>query len=501
MPKPPKRSSTVKPTAAVEREILYPKIRTQVKEIDAEYAKKLLGWEEETDVVKFGQDYLLVDRNGVKVRCHNNSKNRPYVATLAKAWTSEILRGNWQLNGETVIIGETGRTHSGQHRLTGVILADQEWRANPEEWPNWTTPPTLTTVIVFGIKEDDKVVNTIDTGKPRSLADVIYRSAHFGSMPAKDRRNVARMAEYALRLLGERTGAWRDAYCPSKITHADYLELLGNHPRLVQAVKHIYDENGSDNAVGKFFPLGSAAGLLYLMGCSGSDTDKYKETPTESSLTWQHWSKACDFWVTISNSDSIKIVRHTIAEMVEAGTDSPRARIGVIVKAWNQFLAGNPITPRSLVLNYVTEGEIKTLADFPTVGGIDLGVSVEEDPDDESGIVEEQIEQEKAKLRAEKAAKVEPKPEPAKPAPTVARPTTKKKAAKSPIPIGSIVYISEPGKDTWSARLLSIMTGSGNGKNAQCRVKVEPGNQGAGQEKMIPLAAVRTSQLQPESVG
>jgi hypothetical protein len=36
---------------------------------------------------------------------------------------------------------------------------------------------------VYGVREDDDVVNTVNTGKPRSFADVVYRSKLFQKLP------------------------------------------------------------------------------------------------------------------------------------------------------------------------------------------------------------------------------------------------------------------------------------------------------------------------------
>src|SRR5690606_6127125 len=99
-------------------------------------------------------------------------------------------------------------------------------------------------------------------------------------------------------------------------------DLLSRHPRLIDAIKHIHDENG-EGAISRLYSPGYAAGLLYLMACSESDLVAYRNGDNrESALKFSRWKSACDFWVTIVSSDTIKLVRHTIAELVAEGRGS-----------------------------------------------------------------------------------------------------------------------------------------------------------------------------------
>jgi hypothetical protein len=202
------------------------------KAITVEYAKKLLGWTVEDDKEKFNANYLLKDFSGKKVRCSNNVTNRPLYMAVVKVLIQEILRKRWRLNGESLIIGSTGLILNGQHTLIALILAGQQWEKDPEACDQWTTEPTIDKAIVFGIDESDMTVNTMDTCKPRSLADVIYRSEFFSGIKAGDRQACARIADYAVRILWHRTGAGLDAFAPRR-THAESLDFIARHPRLL----------------------------------------------------------------------------------------------------------------------------------------------------------------------------------------------------------------------------------------------------------------------------
>lgn len=85
-------------------------------------------------------------------RNENNRRLSPdRVAQLA----AEIRARRWKLNGESVIISTTGRLLDGQHRMAAVLSAQ-------------TAVPML---FVLDVEED--AVNTIDTGRGRSTADIL----------------------------------------------------------------------------------------------------------------------------------------------------------------------------------------------------------------------------------------------------------------------------------------------------------------------------------------
>lgn len=84
-----------------------------------------------------------------------NDMNRPrrklFVTQLAEA----IRRGEWRLNGEAIRFDRNGVLLDGQHRLTAVVEAGLPIRS----------------VVMWGLEPD--VRDTVDTGRRRSLADVL----------------------------------------------------------------------------------------------------------------------------------------------------------------------------------------------------------------------------------------------------------------------------------------------------------------------------------------
>jgi hypothetical protein len=84
-----------------------------------------------------------------------NKKNRLYNANHVAFLADEIRKGNWKLNGDTIVINNE-RLIDGQHRLMAVIMAEK----------------AITTLLVTGVNSD--VFDTIDIGKKRTSADVLF---------------------------------------------------------------------------------------------------------------------------------------------------------------------------------------------------------------------------------------------------------------------------------------------------------------------------------------
>lgn len=424
----PLKSAKVEEATSLTRKILYPEVQVRLYQGDTalteEEAKKLLMWEEETEHVKFAGDYLLVDGDNKKIRCYNNINNRAFDKNWAKTLEGNILNKQWTgpngrgktVNGESMIIGQTGLNISCQHRLVGFVLACQEWRKNPEKWSMWDTQPVMDCVIVFGVDESDETVDTIDTGKPRTLTDVIYRSEIFRTVKPSDRKSMSQATAYAIRTVADRTGAWVDAFGPKR-THPEMIDFLNRHYKILDCVKHVYEESEGD-ASKTFVTMGVAAGLLYLMQASATEPSVYitAENRAESLLDLANEDKAQTFWVNLIHRKMPALVavmgRFTVDLQGEEGVEpetnggTVAERIATICKAWTLYAAKKPVTEESLKLLYHVEEGVRTLAECPTVGGIDMG-----NPKDSTDVIPptpEELEQAKRDITEEsRTAKAE----------------------------------------------------------------------------------------------
>lgn len=445
------------------RPIIYPEPAVALyrgsTSITEEQGKAWLGWEEEGKE-KFKNEFLFRDENGKKIRCTNNITNRPlYFNMVVLTIKQEILRKRWRFNGETIIIGLTALILNGQHQLIALVLAVQEWRKDPSKWPDWETEPTLEKAVAFGVSEDDLTVNTMDTCKPRSLPDVIFRSVLFNDYKGKDRKNIAHIGDFGIRCLWYRTGAKSNAYAPIR-THAESLDFIHRHPKLLEAVKHIFESDDKTGKVAWFIKPGMAAGLLYLMGSGATDRTTYysNSDPDESMLDMSLWGKAMDFWELVSagSEDMVPLV-NKLTELHAANMATISVRAALMIKAWLLYSQGEAITIDDLDLQFDEDANgYMSLSELPTCGGIDLGRP------QESGDPEPEV-----------------KPVAVKPKPT--KPT--KKRVDPEIENGNTVYVSEDG-GYWAGELVST---SEDGQTAKIRNRL-------GKSFDVPMDVVSSSE-------
>jgi len=405
-----------------EREPLYPtyKVRlcTEDNAITEEGAKELLGWTTESGDEKFGAEYSFIDLEGNKVRCLNNSANRPIYKGNTDTLQQEHLRARWRFNGEPIIIGEYGSILNGQHSLISFVFACQAYRKSPEIWEEyWQEAPVMEKLLVLGVSEDDEVVNTLDTCRPRSLTDVLYRSEYFRDLQPKYRREAARCTDHTIRMLWARTGASTNAFSLRR-THSESLDFVARHPRVLECVGKVIElaDQGESGVLCEYMSLGYLSSLLYLMGSSNSSRTTYTEERAEIVLNWDNWDTACEFLHHLAEgSPEFLPVRKALANALRKRDIKP-VRWAVLIKAWHLFLSGEKLTENSLVLDWVNNSsDLPELAECPTTGGIDIGDATHHEEEETLAPVPE------------------PKPEPAptKKAPTKKAPTKKKSVKKA----------------------------------------------------------------------
>lgn len=441
-------------TPPVERSVKYDNLFCEVfgpdNPLTVEKAKELLGWESQSDYTTkmkaadpnssdeqwdFGNTFMLKDIHHEKVRANNNIRNRPFVMGVALQYANDILKGYWKLNGEAIIIGRTGIVLSGQHRLAGLILADQKRVQASGGYDYWTGPCNIQTIVNYGVDESPETTRTIDNVEPRTLANVLFADTTlFGKLTDDARRKVTKIADWAVRTVWDRTGLKSDPWTRYR-SHSESLDFLNHHPKMVECVQHIFEQDKAGK-ISKYVPAGIAAALLYLMGsCGTSDENvaayRFNKPASEDNLTWRNWKKACMFWVDVAReAPELKTMRsakrpiagdsvdgdtvdytgevyNTATEKGDGGGTRDE-KIATIVKAWNCYVADENLTPKRLAIEYTFETtsdgnslEAARQTEFPSVGGIDFGghykpqkEETKEDPDaTDDGVTDDEFAQ------------------------------------------------------------------------------------------------------------
>lgn len=462
-----------------EREVRYPNVGDKLylgetALTDEEAKRTLLNWETEKDYIarqsarldeekrkgldlRFDPDDVnypppFVDINGDRVRCWASCRNRPFKMSHALKLCQVILNRQWRFNGETVIVGRYGEVLSGQHRLIALVLACQKWAKDDEEGAHWRklwpSKPTIETLVVFGVPEDDETVGTLDNTMPRDENDVFYTSSYFRDLKPRERQECSRYQAKAVRFLWKRLGfadEKRNEY-QHYLTNMAAVNFVDRHKSLMKCVRHLFDVNKDRGVSALHLSAGECTGALYLMATGGSTQTAYylaKGGPSEKALVWDDglFAKGQQFFASLSKCGPEDPVRKALGDLLDA--DDPvggRAteKMCVLAKAWARYAAGEPVflsADEPLARRREVEAALKVqsavvdgqrrLVEWPDFGGADLGPVRQEPPagrngdtvpptEGETGAEQERLrkgkvplnEEEKARVRKEKADKL-----------------------------------------------------------------------------------------------
>lgn len=136
-----------------------------------------------------------------------NSKNRKLTEHTVKKYVSDMKRGAWRLSGDAIRFSRDGTLLDGQHRLVACIRAGVPFE----------------TLVVYGL--DDDARDVMDTGKSRTIADVL----EFHGIT-----NSRRVSSAVRQLI-----VYRDGYATSRsasISHSEVMTALYAHPNITKSV-------------------------------------------------------------------------------------------------------------------------------------------------------------------------------------------------------------------------------------------------------------------------
>ena len=348
--------------------------------LGVEHAKSILGWTIPEGEGKF-IDPDFTNTKGQTIKCSRLTMQRPFKRQKSLGYAHEILEGNFQFNGEPILIGSNGACLDGMHRLTALVFANELWEENPTKYYKWKTSPTIDVVLIAGIPEEVKRVNTINTGMSRTTGDSLYAANVFKNSDKKLKKKICNSAGHAISMLWYRTGANVNAFS-SKRTHAESLDFLQRHPKLGEYLEKTFEWDRLDGSHSILSP-GYSAAFLYLMAVTATENTKegegYHDTvmPTEALLDFSFESKALEYWEALyKREDWVQPVTDLCNDLILEGRPLEE-KVAAIVLGWRSLISseGGYVNPEEVTLEslgYTVNGDgVRKLSRTAFVGGID----------------------------------------------------------------------------------------------------------------------------------
>lgn len=366
--------------------IIYDKVEVRLCDksdpITVELAKEIMGYEELPEKSQVEHHLKLGKR---RIRFNNNNTNRPLRIGIAKKYANDMLRKKWKLNGETIVIDNRGGVQSAQHRLIGLILAEELRQENVSYWKEnykWHGPVSFEGILVTGISDHKEVTDTLDLGQKRTLADVVFRNRTFEGKDVTDtdQKALATILATAAKVVWMRMDRKQVSDAPH-FPHSEALEFIESHPKLVDASLFVYNEDGGKGADGqkikRFVNLGYAAALLYLQASTATDADQYEE---EGLVNFDNWDKACEFWVNFASGANLEadnpilVLRNYLPKVSPSGAFGQANVQGVIINAYNLWAEGQKAKGAQLKVKTGKDPrtERPVLLETPRLGGLDI---------------------------------------------------------------------------------------------------------------------------------
>lgn len=308
-----------------------------------------------------------------------NNSNRPMSLGVAKLYANEMLRGEWKCNGEPLIfsIDSDGVEHliSGQHRLKALLLADQaidilsQQSSADATWPFAQT--SWDSVVVYNVPHD--TADTVDTGKSRSHADVLFRDAWVDNViPEAWNNTIARRKLWVKTLAGAARLVWLiegGAVVSSapKFLISEMLQFIQNkHEGIHHFVTMILNANDADgDNCGLKMSLPYLAALCYVASVYEEDDTIFIDDTIADKIT-DFIANVAQGANLVKGSPQWALTGYWNALTKEKGSkDRDREWVGPFVKALKAFLADRTDLKVSDVK--LTKKEFDGYTDFPVM--------------------------------------------------------------------------------------------------------------------------------------
>jgi|TARA_Y100000296_G_scaffold85358_1_gene121087 hypothetical protein len=227
-----------------------------------------------------------------------NGGNRGIKPIKASQYASDMAQGRWTLNGEPIIVADTGELNDGQHRMQGVIDAN-------------VSVPLL---FVFGVSRESR--KTVDQGAARTAGDYIAMDGI---------RNASTVAGLIRLLMGYEASEGKSFSRPAEFSNAEVRARAMNDADTVASAD--YAQSVAKYTKGLINP--SLVGTCHYL---------LSEIHPGDALTYLN--QVC-IGEEIKRGDPAFAVRDALSRL-EKGGNMPRAEL--IMRGWNAFRSSRRLT-------------------------------------------------------------------------------------------------------------------------------------------------------------
>lgn len=224
----------------------------------------------------------------------------------------DILAGRWVLNGQSITLDRHGRVIDGQHRLLACVQADR----------------AIESVVAMGA--DPAAFDTIDTGSPRSAGDMI---------------SVDQIPNAAIVAAATRIITWYDENYDGDLNgFASGLSATVIHRNakrygeagLFDIVSRVKSKRSLTNIV----PAGPLSAVMFIAVRGG-----YADVA-------EHFLVALETGADLAIGDAALALRsRLIAAKSRRERIRPQSLFGLILKAWNGYVSGEPVKLVRIAIN------------------------------------------------------------------------------------------------------------------------------------------------------
>ncbi len=276
---------------------------TGPKIIQFPHAAKIYG----TDKNIVAEVMTITPRDATEwLRCNKN--NRPLRKRHVTFLANEILSGNWQVNGQAIVIADDEQVLDGQHRLFAIIEAGK----------------SIQSLVVYGISPE--AFRTIDTGAVRTGADAL--SLHFQDRLKYQIDAVATAVQWCARI--ER-GVMRGK---DRLSNTDIIEYVKAHPSLFECAETL---TGYPHEA-RPMSLGSGTALYEMF------SRKHEEQASA-------FMRGLYTGEELTRTDPEYILRAAFIRDAERVSKFPLSiRMRMVIKGWNWRRRGNTVASRNTMV-------------------------------------------------------------------------------------------------------------------------------------------------------